>query len=247
MVPRCVPYPDSLWPSNKDISLQVYFDSVGYSFPFCSTLFAKDAAIAQRAAGCDIINPNVELLFVIVVYVQTLAIRRKCKPIWLREILGQERHCAFFIQAVHALIRNFLLLTFRQIEGRIGEVQRAIWTEHYVVGTIKFLSFKMVGQDLVLANGRNLNDCPQHASAINQPALLVVSIAVCVAQADDFFFSAVSYINPENIVQSPVANVQESRVVPYRAFSKSKPSRNFAQTCILVNQLPESWRPRLKP
>src|SRR5205085_10089224 len=118
----------------------------------------------------------------------------------LRQIFRKQAHAAGGVEAIHALKRDLLFLTFRQVKSWIGEVQAAVWSADHVVRTIKFLAFEIVGENFVFPIFRYFDNGPQYGRAIDQAPMLIVRAAVGVAERDDFFFPSITHVNTENFV-----------------------------------------------
>src|SRR5229473_4195615 len=189
MVTLRIPHPDSPGTGHKQISVVVDFNAVRYSVVLCARLLTENSAVAQGAVWGHVIHADVSLLTVI--HVEALAIGREGKPVGLCEVFGQEADISFFVQAVHALERYFLLLSFHQIERGIGEVESTVGTDHDIIRTVEFLSLILVSQYGVFPVRSYRDDGAQNAGAIDQTMLPVVGIAIGIAERDHFLFAAV--------------------------------------------------------
>ena len=79
----------------------------------------------------------------------------------------------------------------------------------------------MVSEDRIFPVGSNSNDRAQHAGGVDQAELAVVSVAVWISERDELFFVAIR-IDAENFVDLFIADVDEARFVPNRAFGKAE-------------------------
>ena len=70
----------------------------------------------------------------------------------------------------------------------------------------------------------------------DQPALIVVGIAIWVTQRDEFFFATLLEIDTENLIDFFITDVQKARLVPYRAFGESETSGYGFKFGIMRNQ-----------
>src|SRR5271166_5008500 len=128
---------------------------------------------------------------------------------------------AFGVQAVNALKWDLLLLSGHQIHSWIGEIKHTIRTNDHIVWTIQLLAVVVICQDVVFSVGSHFDDRSQHAGAVDQPMLPVKSVAVGIAERNHLFFLAIG-MKPENLVDGFVAHIEESSLVPHRAFGKAE-------------------------
>ena len=166
MVALRIPHPDAFRSRHVEIPIPVYFHSVGYAVAFATGLSSEDAAICQRAVGPEAINANISLLAVI--DVKTLSIGGEGQPVGLGQIFCQQLHFVIRIEAIHTLERNLLPLSLRQIESRVGEIDRTVRTNDDVVRAIEVFPLVAVGQDLVFAIRLDLDDGAQNARTVQQ-------------------------------------------------------------------------------
>src|SRR5215469_517066 len=90
VAPVRVPNPDSLRAGDIDIPRLVHFHSIRHAVAFSARLLRKNPPVCQRVFGGEIKDPNVPRLAVI--DIETLAIRRECQAIRLRQLLRQQTH-----------------------------------------------------------------------------------------------------------------------------------------------------------
>ena len=102
----------------------------------------------------------------------------------------------------------------------------AVGANHHIVRTVEFLAFKVIGENCVFPIRRDSNDGAQYAGTINQSMLLVVSIAIGIAERNQFFFVAVQK-DAVNFVLNLVAYVDEAGLIPHRPFGETKICRNL--------------------
>ena len=157
----------------------------------------------QFLAGVDVPDPD---RLVLTAGDCLAAVQRKCQPIRLAQILGEQAHCAVVTQPVNTLKGNFLFFPSHKVKRRISKVQSPIRSHDHVVRTVEFLPFIVVGKNLVFPIRRDFDNGSQHACAIDQPALPVEGIPIRIAQCDEFFFAT---IRPdlENLVDLLVAHI----------------------------------------
>src|SRR5580700_1813399 len=234
-----VPHPDTLWPGDKQISLLVHLQSVGYALAFTSGLLAENPTVLQRAIGRKIIDADIPLLAVI--YVEALAIGRESQSIGLRQIFGQKAGLASFVEPINALERNFLRFSLGQIERGIGEINGAVGPNDHIVRTVEPFSFEMVRENGVLSIRANANNRAQYARAIEQPELPVKRAPVRIAQGDQLLFVSVG-INSIDLVDLFVADIKKPGLVPHRPLGESKSTRHRFQLRIVAYQFPECRR-----
>src|SRR5260221_2440321 len=166
MAPGWVPDPNSSGPGDEKISGQIHFHPVRHTFALASRLLSEDAAVLQSAAGPKIIDPDIS--FFAVVHVEPAAIRRKSKTIGLGKFRSEQGYAAAGVQSVHALIREFLILSGRQIEGWIGKINSAIRAQNDIVGTVEAFTCKLVREDLNLSRAADANDRSKMTCAIEK-------------------------------------------------------------------------------
>ena len=77
-----VPHPNSFRTSDVKVAGFVYAHAIGYTFVLIASLFAKYAAIDERAIAVDVVNANVALLAI--VHVKAFTFGRKSEPVGLR-------------------------------------------------------------------------------------------------------------------------------------------------------------------
>src|SRR5215813_6470576 len=170
------PNPDSFRASYVEIALLVDLDSIRHAITFLSRFLAEYTSVGKCATLADVIDTNVPLFTV--VNVHALAIGRESKPIWLREIFGEQLNIAIGVQAIDSLEWYFLLFTCNQIQCRISKIQRGIGTDDDIIRAVQLFSVVVVRQNLILAVRCHLNDGAQNAGTIDQAALTIESIAV---------------------------------------------------------------------
>ena len=98
-----------------------------------------------------------------------------------------------------------------------------------------------IGQHFVFAIGFHGDDGAQDAGAIDQPVLLVVGVAVRIAQADDIFVMAVGE-QFENFVGHFVADVEEAALIPDGAFGESETFSDGFELGVGCDEIPELRR-----
>src|SRR3954454_9673251 len=119
-------------------------------------------------------------------------------------------------------------LPFRGIERGIGEVQRVIRAENYVVRTVELLAVVLIREHLVRAVVRDLNDRAKHACRRDQPPLCVASAPVRIADTEAAFYTPVG-ITPRELILRHVAHRNESPRIPPRPLGESEAARDFLQ------------------
>src|SRR6267378_4919882 len=232
-----IPYPDASGAGHVEISIFVHFHSVGHAIAFAAGLFSEDAALRKRSIWRHVINTNVSLLAVS--HVETLSIRREGEPIGLRQIHCEQAYLAIGIQAIHALKRNLLLHSLHQVESRVGEVDRTVGADDYIVGAVEAVPLITISENLVMPAGLDSDDGAQDAGAIEKMIFAVEGISIGIAKRKDFLFAPVGNINAEYFVDFFVANVKKSRRVPDRPLCKSKPGCYGRKLRIVIQQPPK--------
>ena len=158
-------------------------------------------------------------------------------------VFDQQSNFAVCAQAEHALIRKLLLFAFDEIERGIGEIERAIGSQNDIVRAVEFLPLIAIGEHFVFSVRIHGDDGAQDAGAIDQPVLLVVGVAVRIAQADDVFVMAVGK-QLENLVGDFVADVEEAALIPDGSFGESEAFGDCFEFRIGRDEIPEfraSW------
>ena len=128
------PDPYSPWSGDVKIALLINFYAVWYTMLTFDLLFRKETTI-RCFAVVEVITPDCSLLCV--VDVKNVSIGRKCQPVWLHEILNQQRKCTVLCQSIDALERCLLLLAFYEIKSWISKVKRTVRPKCDVIGTIE--------------------------------------------------------------------------------------------------------------
>ena len=204
---------------------------------------AENAPVRQRAVALKVVHAYVALLAVI--HVKLAAVRRECQPIGLRQFSAQQADVAGAIKTKYTLKGKLLLLSRRQVERGIGEIQRAVRTEDDIVRTVEFLSLVAVGKNRDFAFGTYPDDCSQYAGAIDQMMLLIVCAAIRVTERDDLSFLTIER-DLVDLVLYLVTEVQKSRWIPYRTLGKSKILGDQDEPSFPADELPELRRLRLQ-
>src|SRR5262249_16021226 len=91
MVAICIPNPYALGAGNVQIASYVHLDSIGHAFMLFSMFLAENAASASGTICPHVINPNISLLFVVIIHVELFSIGRKRESVGLSKIFGQKR------------------------------------------------------------------------------------------------------------------------------------------------------------
>src|ERR1700691_6004915 len=96
----------------------------------------------------------------------------------------------------------------------------------------------MVRQNFIFSVGSDRDDRAQYAGAVDQPMLSVEGIAVGITERNHFVFLSIG-MEPVNLVDSFVAYIEKSRLVPHRAFCKPEARRHDAEFGAVIHQIPE--------
>src|SRR6185312_7041295 len=239
------PYPNAARPNHIKISIRVDAHSVRNTVFFRRLLRSEDPAIGYGPVRMKVVDTNVEVL--IVIYIQLFPVGRKRQTIRLANFLCKQGDLAVLSYTIDSLKRSFLLLSFRQVRGGIGDINRSVWPKHHIIRRVKPLAAIPIRNNCVaLAVRRKTNHRPQHARAIQNPSMPVIGVSVRIPQSNHFLLLPALYIDLENLVQRLIADIQETGLIPDRPLGEAESGRNGSQICTVIYQFPELRRETLQ-
>src|SRR5205823_7336636 len=114
----------------------------------------------------------------------------------------------------------------------------AVRPGHYIIRAVEFLSFIVVSQYSVFPVRSQGDDGAQNAGAVNQSMLLVVSVAIRIAQRNQLLLATIQE-DPINLVLNFVTDIDEAGRVPDRTLGEDENTRNLSQLRIVIKHFSE--------